>query len=148
MDPITIVGAVASVGQLLDQSAKAAASARKIVQSIINAPAEVAQLGAKLDRLRLLLAQIQEFVQEGSSAKDCDAFFPTSYREMLYNCLKSNADALQAIHSLKSLEDAKSLGVKKRVRWATIDKRKAAAIQANIKDAEIELDAAISILGV
>jgi hypothetical protein len=147
MDPLSIVGAAASIAQLLDQSTKTAASARKVVQSFINAPAEVTQLVAKLDRLRLMIDRIQKVVEEGSDAKRCDDFLPTSYREILYNCLISNADALQALQSVEFLAKTKSLGVRKRVRWAAMDKSRAAEIQANIKDAVIELDVAIGILG-
>lgn len=148
MDPITIVGAAAAVAQLLTQVTKTAASARNVVHSVINAPAEVTNLAAKLNRLKLLMDQLQKFVQEASNASECDYLFPLFYRDLLYNCLKSSTDALQAIQSLAPREKSGSFSVKRRVRWATIDKRRAVAIQADIKDAETELDAAISILGV
>jgi hypothetical protein len=146
MDPFSIVGIAASVGQLADLSSRTALSAWSLLYTIIHAPAEVTQLATKLDRLTLMIEQVQKLNAEQSAA-NAEDLFPAAYRAILYNCLQSNADALQALKSLQPSQMTNSTTIKKRLHWALVDKRKARAILADLKDAKETLDVALSILG-
>ncbi|RYP74523.1 hypothetical protein DL771_002997 [Monosporascus sp. 5C6A] len=145
MEPLSIVGATASVAQLLDIARKTSASAWNVSHSIINAPEELAQLAKKLDRLKMIIEQVEKLEEKGSTM-DLHNFFPAAHRQIVFNCLRSNADTLQALKSFQRPSNSKRID--KRLRWATIDKRKAQATMNEVKDAEHTLDVALSILTV
>lgn len=145
MDPFSILGAAASIGQLLDLADKTAKSAWSLARSIANAPTEVTKLAEKLERFKMLVEQTQKQRQDVNFV-NLDELFPTVYRNILYNLLESNATALESLKSLHPSNPATPMTTKGRVRWATIDKRKAKAILADMKDAESSLDTALSIV--
>ncbi|KAI0508925.1 hypothetical protein F5B22DRAFT_618643 [Xylaria bambusicola] len=141
MDPLTIIGAAASVGQLVDLAGKAATSAWNLTQSIIQAPEEITKLAEKLNRFKLLIEQTQNQRLDASSI---DELFPSDYRDVLYKLLESSVKALENLESVKKAPLISSINVKGRVRWAAIDKRKARDLLADIRDAENSLDTALS----
>ncbi|KAI0971625.1 hypothetical protein F4678DRAFT_460989 [Xylaria arbuscula] len=143
MDPLTIVGAAASVGQLVDLADKAATSAWNLTHSIIRAPKEVAKLAEKLERFKLLVEQTRNQTLDASSI---DELFPSSYRDIVYKLLESNVNALENLESLQQVPSIGSINVRGRVRWAAVDKRKARDLLADIRDAESSLDTALSIV--
>lgn len=137
------LGAVASVGQLIDLANKTATSAWCLTQSIIRAPAEVTKLAEKLERFKLLIEQTQKQRTEVSSV---DEVFPESYRDIVYRLLDYNAEALEKLKSLQHAPTIDSMTVRGRIHWATVDKRKARDLLAEIRDAESSLDTALSIV--
>ncbi|GAW17428.1 hypothetical protein ANO14919_068850 [Xylariales sp. No.14919] len=143
MDPLTIVGAAASVGQLVDLADKAATSAWHLTQSIIRAPEEVAKLAEKLQRFKLLIEQTQH---QTLDAPSIDELFPSSYRDVLYKLLESNVKALENLESVQHVPSISSINVRERVRWATVDKKRARGLLADIRDAESSLDTALSMV--
>ncbi|RWA09416.1 hypothetical protein EKO27_g5689 [Xylaria grammica] len=143
MDPLTIVGAAASVGQLVDLADKAATSAWNLTQSIIRAPEEVAKLAEKLQRFKLLIEQTQH---QTLDAPSIDELFPSSYRDVLYKLLESNVKALENLESVQHVPSISSINVRERVRWATVDRKRARDLLADIRDAESSLDTALSMV--
>ncbi|KAI0413478.1 hypothetical protein F5X98DRAFT_378725 [Xylaria grammica] len=143
MDPLTIVGAAASVGQPVDLADKAATSAWNLTQSIIRAPEEVAKLAEKLQRFKLLIEQTQH---QTLDAPSIDELFPSSYRDVLYKLLESNVKALENLESVQHVPSISSINVRERVRWATVDKKRARDLLADIRDAESSLDTALSMV--
>ncbi|KAK5637154.1 hypothetical protein RRF57_012866 [Xylaria bambusicola] len=140
MDPLTIVSAASSVGQLVDLADKAITSAWNLTQSIIRAP-EVAKLAEKLERFKLLIEQTQNQRLDTSCI---DEVFPSGYRDVLYKLLESSVKALENLESIQQAPSTSSINVRGRVRWASIDKRKARDLLADIRDAESSLDTALS----
>lgn len=147
MDPLTLIGAAASVAQLLDMCTRIASSSRSLVQSIMHAPGEIQKLAVKLDRLKLLIEQLEGLGKETSVTQISD-IFPVVHQDMLHSCLKLSANALEKLRSLQNAHGTNPTDVKGRLRWATVDKRKAQAILSQIKEAQEALDLALGILGV
>lgn len=143
MDPLTIVGAAASVGQLIDLADKAATSALNLTRSIFNAPKEIGQLAANLERFKFLVQQTQNQTLDASSIDD---LFPSDHRDFLYSLLESNVKALDNLRSLQGAHSISSTNVGRRVRWAAVDKRKARDLLDDIRDVESSLDTALSVV--
>ncbi|KAI0151631.1 hypothetical protein GGR57DRAFT_177994 [Xylariaceae sp. FL1272] len=145
MDPLSAIGATASVIQVVEVAAEAAAAAWRLTQSIINAPAEIARLAEKLERLRLLIEQTQK-QRLDRQAIELDDLFPPSYRNLLYGFLERNVDALESLKSLHAASAGSSITIRGRLRWVAVDKRKTKAILEDLRDAESSLDVALSMV--
>jgi hypothetical protein len=141
MDPLTIVGAAASVGQLIDLADRAATSAWNLTRSIIRAPEEIAKLAEKLEHFKLLIEQTRNQRLDASSI---DELFPSGYRDALYKLLESSVKALENLESVQQAPSTSSINVRGRVRWAAGDNKKARDLLADIRDAESSLDTALS----
>ncbi|KAI8630491.1 hypothetical protein F5Y19DRAFT_427785 [Xylariaceae sp. FL1651] len=144
MDPLTILGAVSSVSQILELADKTSISAWKLTQSIIRAPTEIATIAAKLQHFSVLMKQLHLALTD-ETLHDPEVLFPTDYLEILYETLERNKHALESLRTLK-FPTATNLPLKGRLCWAAVDKRKARAILNDIRDAEGCLDVAITLI--
>ncbi|KAI1133245.1 hypothetical protein F5Y10DRAFT_84773 [Nemania abortiva] len=145
MDPLTVIGAVASVAQLLDVADRATTSARSLTHSIVNAPLEVQKLSNKLERFKLLIEHVEKYEKINRTAS-IDKIFSSQYRNILYELLEVNVNALQSLKSLCSPPTASPMSTRGRLRWAAIDKKKARSILEDMRDAESSLDTALSMV--
>ncbi len=141
MEPFEIVGAIVAIAQLIGLCMKCEEQARSLLGSVINAPKELQQLNEKLLRLRLLLQNINDLSEdlENSSAGQ---LISNAHIGLVYGCLQSSMmtlDRLKALHG--------DISVRQRLRWATLDKKKAKVILKELKESEEELNMALHVVG-
>ncbi|RSL64470.1 hypothetical protein CEP54_004727 [Fusarium duplospermum] len=145
MEPLEIVGATAAIGQLLKLAIDIGNEARKLAQSFVNAPKELAELSAKIDRLGLLLHHANELDKDLASANASD-LIPDAHNSLLYSCLGVSLAALEKVRMLHG--DGGQSSASHRLRWAAIDKRKAQKVLKDVTESEAALDTVLSILSV
>ncbi|KAJ3469387.1 hypothetical protein MRS44_003452 [Fusarium solani] len=145
MEPLEIVGAAAAIAQLLKLTIDIGNQARKLVQSSINAPKELAELNAKIDRLSLLLHHANELNKDLADANASD-LIPEAHSSLLYSCLGVSLAALERARMLHG--DGGPSSAPHRLRWAAIDKRKTQKVLKDVKESEAALDIVLNILGV
>ncbi|KAI6090777.1 hypothetical protein F4821DRAFT_227843 [Hypoxylon rubiginosum] len=139
------IGATAAIADLLGLSIKASKAAKSLVQSIIHAPEELVELIAKLDRLHSRIRLLQN-LSEVLSVSDSTILFPHEYNTLFSVGLQLNFETLEKIKSLWDPPTGTERHVRKRLRWAALDKKKAAHILQNIKEAESELGFMLNII--
>lgn len=147
MEALGLVGAAASIGQLLDMSSKASSTTWSLVRSFIQAPEELTKLTQELDRLKLMIDQLAR-LQEESSIIPLDHLFPAAHRRLVHDCLRANAESLNCLKSLRLCQSPDSGKYHKRILWTAVDKCRAKAILMDVKDAENTLDVALSVMTV
>ncbi|RSL45605.1 hypothetical protein CEP53_010701 [Fusarium sp. AF-6] len=145
MEPLEIVGATAGIAQLLKLAVDLGYQARQLAQSFVNAPKELAELSAKIDRLRLLLHHANKLDQDLANANASD-LIPDAHNSLLYSCLGVSLAALEKVRMLHG--DGGQSWTLKRLRWAAIDKRKAQKVIKDVIESEAALDTVLSILSV
>ena len=100
MDPITGIGAAASIAQLLTLCAKSAMAAKELWESYTGGPEELRQLAGKMEFLRFLLQQIEEF--GGHLASDnLDYLLPAVHRNIIMAALEGRVVQLERLRSLQ-----------------------------------------------
>ncbi|RMJ15394.1 hypothetical protein CDV36_004920 [Fusarium kuroshium] len=145
MEPLEIVGATAAIAQLLKLAVDIGDQARQLVQSFVNAPTELAELSAKIDRLGLLLHHANELDKDLANANASD-LIPDAHNSLLYSCLGVSLAALEKVRMLHG--DGGQSSASHRLRWAAIDKRRAQKVLKDVKESESALDIVLSILSV
>ncbi|KAI0383313.1 hypothetical protein F5Y04DRAFT_32608 [Hypomontagnella monticulosa] len=139
------VGATAAIAELLGLTIKASKAGNDLVQSAIHAPAELVELTKKLDRLHSRINSLQKLIKE-LSIPESAVFFPPEYKELFSIGLQMNYEALENIKSLSDPPTGTERHIRKRLRWAGLDKKRATRMLKNIKEAETELDLMLTIL--
>ncbi|KAL1872692.1 hypothetical protein Daus18300_004238 [Diaporthe australafricana] len=153
-----ILGAVSASADLLALSIKASKAARGLAKSFLNAPTELVDLAEELERLRAKLEQTQGLCDDIATAPTspsrsesfptADTLLPPRHRQALHIALQKSLEALQNIQSLCNTEHDEDIhgnigkmpsslqGVRHRIRWATINKRKASRVLEDVKLAQ------------
>jgi len=154
------LGATAAALQLVGLAVKAADRANDAVAAFVDAPAQLVALAAKLDRLR---CRVQD-LQKACDGLPSDDYFPPSHRALVDTGLRRNVEALErlktlcaapppaplavALSSSVGLSPRRRLGVRQKLRWAAVDKRRAARILDEVRAAETEIDSLMDVLAV
>lgn len=141
------VGAAAAIAELSGLSLKAGKAAKNLVQSFRNAPAEIIDLHSKLERLHALIQQIDMLCAE-IPGTDSHMLLPSEHRMLLSFSLQKTLDSLTNIKSTCGTQAEGSSGLRDRLRWATLDKKKAQRFLQDVRLAESELDIMLQILAV
>jgi hypothetical protein len=141
MDPITAVGAAASITQLLALCGKSAMAAKQLWDSYSDAPKELQQLAEKLQSLKFLIQQI-EAAGSHLATEDMDYLLPLTHRATITASLAGYATQLEQLKSLQRGRHA--FGPK--LRWALLDKSKASQIIKAITEREHDLNACLAIV--
>jgi hypothetical protein len=141
------IGTTAALAQLLGFSIQVSKAARSLVQSFLNAPKELVELTSKLDLLHSHIKQLHSLGNE-LSGSDLLTLLPPEYQTMLLMGIQTNFHMLQMIQSLCNSRLGKSQRIATRLRWATLDKKKAGRILGKVTKAESELNIVLAILGV
>lgn len=137
------VGAAAAIAELSGLSLKAGKAAKNLMQAFVHAPAEIAELNSKIERLHLLIQQI-DLLCADLPAGDSDLLFPPQHRALISLSLQRTLDSLMSLKSSGQTLD--QYGVRGRIRWASMDKRKAQRFLQSIQVAESELDFPLQVL--
>ncbi|RTE74334.1 hypothetical protein BHE90_011218 [Fusarium euwallaceae] len=145
MEPLEIVGATAAIAQLLKLAIDIGDQARQLVQSFVQAPKELTELSAKIDRLGLLLHHANELDKDLANANASD-LIPDAHNSLLYSCLGVSLAALEKVRMLHG--DGGQSSASHRLRWAAIDKRRAQKVLKDVKESEAALDTVLGILSV
>jgi hypothetical protein len=135
MDPITAIGAAASITQLLLLRGKSARAAKKLWESFRDAPNELRQLADRLETLKCLIQQI-EAAGCHLRAENMDHVLPTTHCATI---MASLADQAAQLEQLKSLQE-KRYGSSSKLRWALLDKSTASRILKVITDTDQSLN--------
>ncbi|KAK7750373.1 hypothetical protein SLS62_007672 [Diatrype stigma] len=145
------VGAAAAIAELSGLSLKAGKAAKGLVQSFRHAPAEIVELNSKLERLHALIQQIDMLCAELPAGTDSHMLLPPEHRLLLSLNLQRTLDSLTKIKGAcagaQPAEEGYS-GLRDRLRWATLDKKKAQRFLQDVRLAESELDIMLQILAV
>ncbi|KAI1332896.1 hypothetical protein F5Y16DRAFT_356911 [Xylariaceae sp. FL0255] len=144
MDPLSAIGAAASVAQIADIASKAATTAWHLARSVINAPVEIALLAGKLDHFALVFDQLRQ--QKNGVDIDFNDICPETHRALLYDLLQRNINALGSLSSLSCPPRTSPLTIKERIHWAAIDKKKARTILVELREAESSVTIAVGIV--
>ncbi|XXH03477.1 hypothetical protein Hte_009882 [Hypoxylon texense] len=139
------VGATAAIADLLGLSIKASKAAKSLVQSVIHAPEELVELMAKLDRLHSRIDLLQSLSKD-LSVSDSTILFPPEYNTLFSVGLQLNYDTLKKIKSVLDPPTETERQIRKRLKWAALDKKRATHILRSIKEAESELGFMLNIL--
>lgn len=141
MDPITGLGAAASIVQLLALCAKSAVAAKELWESYTDGPEELRQLAGKMEFLKFLLQQIEAF--GGHLATDnLDHLLPAVHRTIIVAALEGRAAQLERLRSLQQGHHS----FKSRMRWALLDKSKSEKILKAVTDIEHGLSTCLVIV--
>ncbi|KAI1270658.1 hypothetical protein F5Y18DRAFT_369114 [Xylariaceae sp. FL1019] len=139
------VGLAAAITELSGLAVKSSRVARDLVQSAIHAPAELVDLTARLERLQCRIQMLQNLGKD-LSASDATNLFPPEYTSLFSVGLQLNYSTLMSIQSVLDPPTSAERELRKRLKWATVDKRKVTRILEDIKEAETELDLMLNIL--
>ncbi|KAK4040116.1 hypothetical protein C8A01DRAFT_15988 [Parachaetomium inaequale] len=140
MDPITGVGAAASITQLLALCVKSAKAAKELWESYTDAPDELRQLTGKMDFLNFLLEQIETFGIH-LATENLDHLLPSAHRAIIVAALEGRAAQLARLKSLQ--QDHRAF--RSRMRWALLDKARASQILRAVTDTEHGLNTCLAI---
>jgi hypothetical protein len=141
MDPITGIGAAASILQLLTLCAKSAKAAKELWESYTDGPEELRQLAGKMEFLKFLLQQIEAFSGH-LATENLDHLLPAVHRTIIMAALEGRAAQLARLQSLqRNLNTFKS-----RMRWALLDKSKSEKILTAVTDIEHGLNTCLIIV--
>ncbi|KAK0721279.1 hypothetical protein B0T21DRAFT_453661 [Apiosordaria backusii] len=140
MDPITGIGAAASIVQLLTLCANASRATRDLWDSYADAPAELRRLTTQIEMLQHVLQQIHDLGKD-LSAEKLDDLFPSTHRLTITTVLQDHARQLQDLRSFQRSPEA----ITSKLRWATLDKGKALRLLRAITVAEGDLTTCLAI---
>jgi hypothetical protein len=141
MDPITTIGAAASISQLLALCVKPAKAAKDIWEAYSDAPNELRQLAGKLETLTLKVLMHQIEAAGGHLAtENTDYLLPPNHRTLIMAALADQATQLEHLKSLQ--RDHHAVGP--RLRWALLDKSKSNRIIKAVTEAKHDLEHVLS----
>jgi hypothetical protein len=141
MDPITTIGAAASISQLLALCLKSAKAAKDIWEAYSDAPNELRQLAGKLETLKFLMHQI-EAAGGHLATENTDYLLPPNHRTLI---MAARADQATQLEHLKSLQRDHH-AVCPRLRWALLDKSKSNRIIKAVTEAEHDFNTCLAIV--
>ncbi|KAK3292913.1 uncharacterized protein B0H64DRAFT_203125 [Chaetomium fimeti] len=141
MDPITGIGAAASIVQLLALCAKSAKAAKELWESYTDAPEELRQLAGKMEFLKFLLQQIEAFGGH-LATENLDHLLPAVHRTIIMAALEGRAAQLERLRSLQRDHHT----FRSRMRWAVLDKSKAGKVLKAVTDLEHGLSTCLVIV--
>lgn len=139
------VGGAAAIAELSVLSLKAGKAAKSLVQSIRNAPAEIIELNFKIERLHALLQQI-DLLCEDLPGTNPHMLVPPEHWVLLSFGLQKTLDSLTKMNVNCGAQAEGPLGLRDRLRWATLDKKKAQRFLEEVRQAEIDLNTMLHIL--
>lgn len=140
MDPITGVGAAASVAQLLALCIKSSKATKELWESYSDAPDNLRLLAEKIDTMKDMVEQVRA-IETHLSAEQLDDFLPTLHRGLIVEAL-GRASQLEKLKSLR--RNPHTLG--SRMRWALLDESRAARIIKAVTDTENGLNRCLFIM--
>lgn len=142
------VGAAAAIAELSGLSLKAGKVAKSLVHSFRNAPAEIIELNIKLERLHVLIQQLDMLCAELPGGTDSHVLLPSEHRQLLSVTLQKTLGSLTNIKGAcggPQVEEG-SMSLRDRLRWATLDKKKAQRFLQDVRVAESDMDTNLQIL--
>lgn len=139
------VGAAAAIAELSGLSLRAGKAAKSLMQSFAHAPEEIVELNTKLERLRIMIQQI-EFLCAELPTTETHILLPSEHRVLLTFSLQRTVDSLASLKS--TAQTSERQGVREKLRWAALDKKKAHRFLQDIRSAELEMDFILQILSV
>ncbi|KAI0096329.1 hypothetical protein GGR51DRAFT_32419 [Nemania sp. FL0031] len=141
------IGTAAALTELLGLSIKVCKAAKSLVESFVHATNELVLLAAKLIHIQSRIEQLRLLGQD-VGATNSVLLLPSEHQAVLSAGLQTNLDALQAVQSLCDARLGDAETNRTRLRWATLDKKKANRILEKIAKAESDLSIMLAILGV
>jgi hypothetical protein len=141
MDPITGVGAAASVVQLLALCVKSSQAARELWESYSDAPSELRRLVEKIEFLKAIFEQFSA-VQGHLSTDHSDGLLPEVHRIAFLAVLRNRATQLEQLRALQ--RDRRTFG--SRIRWALLDEARATRILNAITDIGNDLNLWLNVM--
>ncbi|KAK0610604.1 hypothetical protein B0T17DRAFT_512094 [Bombardia bombarda] len=142
MDPLTAVGAAASITQLLDLCVKSCRTARELWQSFTDAPAELQRVVEKLERMKFCIHQLHE-ISTRMAGSDVDDFFPRAHRATISISLQVQ---VKNLNSAWAIRQNQSGSFKTKLRWATIEKSKTSRVLKLCLEAEETLNTCLVVV--
>lgn len=139
------VGAAAAIAELSGLSLRAGKAAKSLIHSFSHAPEEIVELNTKLERLRIMIQQIEILCAELPTTES-HILLPPEHRVLLTFSLQRTLDSLTGLKSAAQASERQR--VSERLRWAALDKRKAQRFLQEVRSAELELDFTLQILSV
>ncbi|KAF4483713.1 hypothetical protein CGGC5_v007223 [Colletotrichum fructicola Nara gc5] len=140
------LGAAAAIAQFVKLSFEASELARSVVSSFRHAPAEILELETKLQRLHCLLTQVASMCDELPEAQTRLPLLPNHHIGVLSMGMQSILDSLMRLKSVVIVPVGGSYSVGDRLRWATLDKKKARNLLQEAQMANDELSIMLQIL--
>ncbi|KAK8050882.1 hypothetical protein PG993_002267 [Apiospora rasikravindrae] len=137
------VGATAAIAQLAVMCLQAGKLANDLLTSFYQAPAEISNVSSKLERLHLLITQLESLVVQLPELES-QVLLPPKHRVFLFFSLKKALDSLARIKSIHDSQPGQ--GLRNRLRWATLDKKRAQRLLQEAQTAESELDVLLHII--
>jgi hypothetical protein len=141
MDPITGVGAAASVAQLLALCVKSSQAAKELWESYSDAPGELRRLVEKIDFLKAIIEQFSA-VEGHLSTDHSDGLLPEVHRIAFLAVLRNRATQLEQLRSLQ--RDRRTFG--SRIRWALLNESRATRILKAVTDIGNDLNLWLNVM--
>jgi hypothetical protein len=135
-DPLTVIGAVASVSQILILLCQTSTRLKKFCEAVSNAPIELSQLNEKLLLFRGILKELSDSFDEYGD----DAVLPVDLRNLTQSFIVKIQETVQLAQlgcHVASTSDFNR--VRKRVLWALRDKPGQKKLLAQLKESEQSL---------
>ena len=133
-DPLAVIGGIASVAQIFGCIVQTTETIAKFCHEVQDAPTELHRIKDKLIILKIVLENFQHHLQEF----DDDVVVPPDLRELLMRAVtavKGDAEALQY-----ALNEFDSVSVRKRLRWAFVNRHVAEKLLARLQGSENTLN--------
>ncbi|KAL3298207.1 ankyrin unc44 [Colletotrichum asianum] len=140
------LGAAAAIAQFVELSLKAGKLAHSVVSSFQHAPAEITELSLKLQSLHGLLIQVAALSDELPETQTQPPLLPKHHLRMFSMGMENISDSLMRLESIITVSAGSSHGVRDRLRWAMLDKKKAQTILRDAQMVNDELSIMLQIL--
>ncbi|KAK1855977.1 ankyrin unc44 [Colletotrichum chrysophilum] len=140
------LGAAAAIAQFVELSFKTGKLAHSVVSSFQHAPAEITKLRLKLQSLHDLLLQVAALCDELPETQAQLTLLPEHHMRMFAMGMESISDSLMRLEGIITVSAGASHGVRNRLRWAMLDKRKAQSILQDAQMVNDELSIMLQIL--
>lgn len=142
-DPLTIVGGVASLAQILDFTVKAGSALRRLGQDIRDAPLDVERLEHKLSVLQTSI-EITTKVTDDMSEDD---IFPPDLKCLLLRVLEELERDIEALALFTTKFNLRStLSIRSRIRWGLIEKSTVERLRKRLQETESSLSGVVQLL--
>lgn len=141
MDPITGIGAAASIVQLLGLAVQTVTAAKRLWESYGDAPKELRQLAEQTEFLRYLMEQMNSLGAE-LSRESFDELLPVAHRAIILATLHDRAAHLDGLRSLQGDHS----NVRSKLIWALLDKARAGRVVKNVLELGQAIDTCLAIV--
>lgn len=140
------IGTASAIADLAGLTIKTSLAAKRLVQSFLNAPAELSRLSAKLDRLVVIVNQIENLPPGLPVSGPGPGLLRAEHQVMLSLGLQKNLEVLRSIINVCDQQGGRLRDVENRLHWAVLGKKRAKRIVQDIRELEGETDLFINIL--